>query len=82
MGIEETIRSYIIENFMYASDDGRLTSELSLFDNGIIDSTGVLELVGFIEEKWGIHVEDTELVPDHFDSISKLSAFLRKKGVA
>ena len=79
MDIEAQVRKYILENFMYTDDESRLPRELSLIDNGIVDSTGALELVSFIEEAFNLHVQDDELVPDNFDSLAKLTAFIQKK---
>jgi len=79
MEIELQIREYILENFMYSDNAGELTNEMSLFDNGILDSTGVLELVGYIEETFGIQVDDTELVPENFDSVDNISTYIQRK---
>jgi acyl carrier protein len=79
MEIQEQIRQYILENFMYSDDSGDLTGDLSLIDSGIMDSTGVLELVGFIEESFEIQVDDTELVPENFDSVDKITAYIQRK---
>jgi len=79
MEIELQIREYILENFMYSDNAGELTNVMSLFDNGILDSTGVLELVGHIEETFGIQVDDTELVPENFDSVNNISAYIQRK---
>ena len=67
---------------MYTDDEAKLTREMSLIDNGVIDSTGVLELVGFIEETFSISVGDAELVPENFDSLAKLTSFLERKQAA
>jgi acyl carrier protein len=79
MEIQEQIREYILENFMYSDDSDELRGDLSLIDSGIMDSTGVLELVGFIEESFGIQVEDTELVPENFDSVDRITAYIQRK---
>lgn len=79
MTIEAQVRQYIIENFMYSADAGDLTDELQLFDNGIIDSTGVLELVGFLEETFEVQVADEEMMPENFESITALAAFVKRK---
>src|SRR5271169_2960061 len=77
------IRNFIVENFLYGQDDGYLADDVSFLGRGIIDSTGILELVSFVEEKYGIFVNDEELVPDNFDSLDKLSTFITgKKGPA
>jgi acyl carrier protein len=73
------LRSFIVDNFLYGDDDGTLTNDISFLERGIIDSTGVLELVSFIEEKFGVTVEDDELTPENFDSLSRLSSYVSKK---
>jgi len=78
MQVKSDIRNYIVEYFLYGQDNG-LGEDTSFLEKGLIDSTGILELVSFIEEKYGISVEDEELIPDNFDSINKLSAFIAKK---
>ncbi len=82
MKIEAQLRKFILQNFMYTDDEAKLTREMSLIDNGVIDSTGVLELVGFIEETFSISVGDAELVPENFDSLAKLTSFLERKQAA
>ncbi len=79
MQLKSEIRHFIIENFLYGRDDGDLKDDVSFLEKGLIDSTGVLELVSFIEEKYEISVDDEELIPDNFDSVNKLSAFITKK---
>ena len=79
MEVKTEIRKFIIENFYYGQDDNKLTDDVSFLENGIIDSTGVLELVSFVQEKHGIRVWDDELIPDNFDSLNKLEAFITKK---
>jgi acyl carrier protein len=79
MEIQAQVRDYILANFMYTDDKSKLTSELSLIDNGIVDSTGVLELVGFIEETFAVKVDDADLVPDNFDSLGKITAYIQRK---
>ncbi len=72
------IRSFVIENFLFGDDAG-LTDATSFRDEGIVDSTGVLELVAFVEERFGIQVEGSEYVPENLDSIDKIAAFVVKK---
>lgn len=79
---KDEIRHFIVENFLYGQDDGSLGDEVSFLQKGIIDSTGVLELVSFIEGEYGIKVDDEELVPDNFDSLNKLTAFISRKRIA
>jgi acyl carrier protein len=73
------IRNFILENFMMGMEENELQDSDSLLDKGIIDSTGVLELVGFIEEHYQITIEDDELVPDNLDSVNNLVKFIDKK---
>jgi acyl carrier protein len=72
------IRQFIVENFIFG-EDGNLKEETSFLESGIIDSTGILELVSFLEEKFGISVADEELVPENLDSIANVVAYLIKK---
>jgi acyl carrier protein len=73
------IRSFIAENFLYGVEDTGLQDSASFLANGLIDSTGVLELVSFVEDKFGIVVKDDELVPANFDSVDNLTNFILKK---
>lgn len=76
--IKEKIRNFIVENFLFGDATG-LDDGLSFLDEGIIDSTGVLELVTFLEENFGIKVNDDELIPENLDSINNTAAYLEKK---
>jgi acyl carrier protein len=76
---EKEIRQFIIDNFLFGRDDGTLKADTSFLDNGIIDSTGVMELVMFVEKSGGIKVEDEELDPQNFDSVSRLAKFVAGK---
>ncbi len=69
------IRNFVLRRFPLASSK-ELTSDLSLLESGIVDSLGVLDLVGFIEEEFGIQAEDDDLVPENFDSIEALTRFV------
>jgi acyl carrier protein len=72
------IRAFIVDNFLFG-EEGKLTDSAPLLENHIIDSTGVLEIVSFLEERFGIRIEDDELVPENLGSIEKISFFLDKK---
>jgi acyl carrier protein len=81
--IAHEVRQFVVSNFLFGQDDKTLTSDRSFLENGIIDSTGVLELVGFLEQQYGISVGDRELLPENLDSIANVTAFVaRKVGVA
>jgi acyl carrier protein len=81
MPIREAIRNFIFENFILDVED-QLKDDDSLLEKGVIDSTGVLELVAFIEEKYGFTVEDEELVPENLDSIRNIAEFILRKTMA
>lgn len=72
------IRQFIIENFLFGNADG-LNDDTSFLEEGIIDSTGVLELITFLEEEFSIKVDDAELIPENLDSMNNVHAFLQKK---
>ena len=78
MDVLQTVKAYIVENFLFG-DDTRIDPDTDFLENGILDSTGVLELVGFLEEKYGIRVEDDELVPDNLNSLEKIALYISKK---
>ena len=75
---KQAIREFIIENFLFGEANG-LEEETSFLENGIIDSTGILELVTYLEETFGIEVEDEELVPENLDSIANVVKYLTAK---
>jgi acyl carrier protein len=77
-GIVEQIKKYFEENFMIKWSE-TFSDEDSLLENGIIDSTGVLELVLFIEKNYGIKIADDELVPENLDSLINIKKFVEKK---
>jgi len=72
------IRGFVVENFLFGDDAG-LTDATSFRDEGIVDSTGVLELVAFVETTFGIQVEGSEYIPENLDSIEKVVDFVAKK---
>ena len=76
---EPGLRQFIVDNFLFGKEDAPLANSDSLLEQGIIDSTGVLELVGFLEQKYGITVQDEELVPENLDSIDRLIRFVSHK---
>ena len=80
--MKEQLRTYILANFMFGSSPEDLDDNASLLETGVLDSTGVLELILYLEEKFGVAVDATELVPENIDSVNRLHAFLEKKGVS
>ena len=74
----DTVRQFIVTNF-FVPDEGALGDDTSLLDQGIVDSTGVLELTAFIEENFSIKIDDAEIVPENLDSIGNILAFIARK---
>jgi len=77
--IDKELRRFVIDNFLFGQDDTHFSDEDSFVDQGIIDSTGMLELVAFLEQQYRIKIEDEELIPDNLDSINNLVKFIEKK---
>jgi acyl carrier protein len=73
------VRRFIGENFLFRDDGDAITHDQSLLDAGIIDSTGVLELVCFLETTFGIEVQDDEMLPENLDSIRAISNYVSRK---
>ncbi len=74
--VESRVRSYILENLLFSSDGSELPNDTSLLDLGIIDSTGVLELVTFLEETFGVKIQDSEMLPENFDTVDNIVGFV------
>jgi acyl carrier protein len=75
---KEQVRSFIVESFMMGAVD-EIPDDTSFLDRGLLDSTGVLELVGFLEERFGIVVVDDEIVPENLDSLNAIAAYVQRK---
>ena len=73
------LREYIFDNFLFTEEENALGNDDSFMEKGIIDSTGILEVITFIEEDFGITVKDEELIPENLDSINNLAAFIKRK---
>jgi len=73
-----TVKEFIIENFLFG-EEGQIESETDFFEKGIIDSTGVIELVSFLEETFEISIDDEELIPENLSSLEKIRVFLQQK---
>ena len=79
MDAKQEIRHYILENFLFTDDESALKDSDSFLAGGMIDSTGILEIMYFIEETFGISVADDEMVPENLDSVDNLHAFVTRK---
>jgi len=79
MTIEERIRQFVAENMLFSGNGFALPDNASFLENGIADSTSVLELIMFVEDDFGLAVDDEEIVPDNFDSVAGLATYVRQK---
>lgn len=79
MPIENKIKEYIAKNLLFNNDGYTYPDEASFLEEGIVDSQGVMELVMFVEEEFKVTVDDEDITPDNFDSISLLADYIRRK---
>jgi acyl carrier protein len=79
MSIEQKVREYILENFMFTDDQSALANEDSFLQKGIIDSTGILEVIHFLEDEFNIKVDDEEMIPENLDSVANIIQFVSGK---
>ncbi len=79
--LRDRIQKFILENYLFTSDTDALGLDDSLLGRGIVDSTGMLEIIMFIEEQLGVTVKDEEMVPENLDSVNRIAAFLERKKV-
>lgn len=79
MSIEKEVRSYILENYLFTSDESMLRNDESFLDKGIIDSTGILEVISFLEEQYKIKIDDNEMMPENLDSVNNIVKFVTAK---
>jgi acyl carrier protein len=75
----EQIREFLTENFLLNSHDSDFGNDASLLESGIVDSTGVLELVAFVEDAFGIEIAEHEMVPENFDSVNQIVSYVSSK---
>ena len=79
MSIEVKVRGFILDNFLFTDDQSALSNNDSLLEKGLVDSTGILEIITFIEEEFSLQVDDDEMVPENLDSVDNIIAFIAKK---
>jgi len=77
--IREQLRRYIAENLLFSDKDYPFEDDASFLKNGVVDSTGVMELVAYVEKKFSVTVDPKEVVPDNFDSIKSLTGYIQRK---
>jgi acyl carrier protein len=77
--LTDQIRDFILENYLFTSDTSAIGLDDSLLGRGIVDSTGMLEIIFFIEEQLGVKVKDEEMIPDNLDGVNKIANFVANK---
>ncbi len=77
--MEEKLRQYILENYLFTDDQSAFANDDSFLEQGILDSTGIMELIYFLEDEFGIVVADEEMLPENLDSVNNIMAFCKKK---
>ncbi len=82
MSNQEKIRQFILENYLFSNDQSLLSNDDSFLKKGIIDSTGILEVIGYLSEEFGVTVKDEEMIPENLDSVNNLVAFIARKSQA
>jgi acyl carrier protein len=81
MNVQERVKQFIVENF-YVSDPAELGDDTSLIQGGYVDSTGMLEVIAFLESEYGIKVADQETVPENLETIGRIGAYVGRKRAA
>lgn len=79
MSEAKAVRSFILENYLFTDDESALSNDDSFLDMGILDSTGMLEVIYFLEDDFSVKIEDDEMVPENLDSVNNIVKFLGKK---
>ena len=78
MDYAKAVRDFVVSNFLFG-EPGSLQDDASFLDSGIIDSTGMLEMIMFLENTWAVKVEPEEMIPENLDSINRVAQFLKRK---
>jgi acyl carrier protein len=73
------IKQFVLNNFLFTDDDSALADDTALIQGGIVDSTGILELIMFLEETWSIKVPPEEMTPANFETVAAVDAYLGRK---
>ena len=81
ISIEQEVKVFLSEHLLMEEEIMGLANDDSLLEKGIIDSTGIIDLVSFIEERYRIKIDDEELLPENFDSLRAISEFIENKRI-
>jgi len=79
MSVQNDIIDYILQNFLFSDDRSLVNPDDSFLEKGLIDSTGIMELIFFINDKYGIEVQDEEMIPENLDSVNRIANFIERK---
>ena len=79
MQTESKVREFVLKNYLFTTEQSALKSEDSFMKSGIMDSTGILEMIMFLHDEFGVDVMDDEMIPENLDSVLNVVAFLGKK---
>lgn len=77
--ISQSIRNFLFENYLFGYDENEFSNESSFLDFGVLDSTGILELIVFVEDEFHIEISDMEIIPENMDSVNCVSRLVYKK---
>jgi acyl carrier protein len=77
--LHKQVRGFILENYLFTDDESVLGLDDSLLERGIVDSTGMLEIIMFIEDELGVTVADEEMIPENLDSVNRIAGFVGRK---
>jgi acyl carrier protein len=77
--IQSQIKDYIARNILFSDNGFTYSDDASFLEEGIVDSLGIMDLVLFIEQNFGLSVDDEDLIPDNFDSVNKLARYIQRR---
>jgi acyl carrier protein len=79
MSIENKIREFVLKNYLFTTESSALASDASFMQGGIMDSTGIMELIMFLHDEFAVDVHDDEMIPENLDSVNNVVAFINRK---
>lgn len=79
MTLKQEVKSFILRNYLFTEDDSALSDDVSLMQQGVTDSTGILELIMHLEDTYAIKVADEDMVPENLDSVQSIVRFVERK---
>jgi acyl carrier protein len=82
MSVNKKIRNYVLENYLFTDDQSALNDDDSFMGLGIIDSTGILEIISFLEEEFDLQVKDEEILPENLDSVNNIVTYMERKNIS